>query len=139
MGLNIESYDFDRSWGGVFEIAHEDTLIFINLFFKEQSFKLLEAKKKLNLKILCLEPNKQISWQYPNKGSKLWKLLEGKAAYYLSFTEEESTIKLLNFQECLLIEYGVRHRLIGLNEWGIIAEICFDNDEYYSSGKGDPV
>lgn len=123
LGLHIQTYDFDRPWGGFLVIDLVDTKKFIHQFYPELSDDLLSQTLPLSPKILCVAPGKQLSWQYHHRRSELWKLIEGKAAYKKSDTDQEGGINILELNKTLTIRQGVRHRLIGLNEWGIIAEI----------------
>ena len=93
--------------------------------------------QSLSPKILCVQPRKQLSWQYHHRRAEIWKLIEGKAAYKISKSDEEGTLNIMDPGETIVIEQGERHRLIGLNEWGIIAEIWKHTDATQPSDEDD--
>jgi hypothetical protein len=67
----------------------------------------------------------------------LWKLIEGEAAYKKSDTDQEGDINIMELNKTLTLRQGERHRLIGLNEWGIIAEIWQHTDANDPSNEDD--
>lgn len=139
LGFEIESYDIERPWGGFFVIDKSDTQKFIHQFYNDWEEELTQQNKNLSPKILCVAPGKQLSWQYHHRRAELWKLVSGKAAYKKSLTDEEGPIEILETHNVLRLICGERHRLIGLNEWGIIAEIWQHTDPHNPSDEEDIV
>lgn len=137
LGLHIVDEDFVRPWGGFFRIADSDIKQFILQFFPEMQDQLAQDIHPLSPKILCIQPLKQMSWQYHNRRSEIWKLLDGKAAYKISKNDSEGELNIMKTCEAIIIEQGMRHRLIGLNEWGIIAEIWQHIDANQPSNEVD--
>ncbi|MBC7885090.1 MAG: phosphoheptose isomerase [Saprospiraceae bacterium] len=138
-GLHISSYDFDRPWGGFFVIDEVDTLLFIKSFYAEFEDELMPSSLAISPKILCVAPGQRLSWQYHHRRAELWKLIEGKAAYKKSDSDEEDEIQMMEMNKTLTLHTGERHRLIGLNEWGIIAEIWRHTDPEHPSDENDIV
>ena len=93
----------------------------------------------LSPKILCVSPGKKLSWQYHHRRSELWKLIEGEAAYKKSDTDEEGDLHIMELKKTLTLKKGERHRLIGLHEWGIIAEIWQHTNAENPSDEDDIV
>lgn len=139
IGFHIKSYDIEKPWGGYFVIHEEDTIKFVKQFFPENEYELMNQNLVLSPKILCVSPCHQLSWQYHNRRSELWMLCGGKAAYKKSFNNEEGNLSILVPNQVLRINSGERHRLIGLNEWGIIAEIWVHTDINQPSNEEDIV
>jgi len=139
VGLHIKSHDFDRPWGGFFVIDEVDTKKFILQFFPEMESELLASSLPMSPKILCVAPGQQLSWQYHHRRSEIWKLIDGKAAYKKSDTDIQGPIEIMETDKILKLECGERHRLIGLNEWGIVAEIWHHADLDNPSDEEDIV
>jgi mannose-6-phosphate isomerase-like protein (cupin superfamily) len=139
LGFHIQSFDLDRPWGGFFVIDPVDTKKFIHQFYPELATELLSTTLSLSPKILCVAPGKRLSWQYHRRRAELWKLIDGKAAYIKSDTDKDGDIQIMVLNKTLTLRQGQRHRLIGLNEWGIIAEIWQHTDASNPSDEEDIV
>jgi len=139
LGIGIKSVDFERPWGGFFVIEEADTQKFIQVFYPEMENDLLGAHLPLSPKILCVAPHKKLSWQYHHRRSELWKLIEGEAAYIKSDTDKEGDTCRLELNSTLTLLTGERHRLIGLDNWGIIAEIWQHTEPGCPSDEDDIV
>ena len=88
LSLTINKTDDTRPWGGFFVIEELEAEKFINYFFPTvDKNKLMTGK--LSPKILLLQPNKKLSWQYHHRRSELWKLIEGEAGIIRSDTDVE--------------------------------------------------
>ena len=136
-GFHIQTHDFDRPWGGFLVMDPVDTKKFILQFYPELADELTATTLPLSPKILCVAPGQRLSWQYHHRRSELWKLIEGKAAYKKSDTDQEGELNIMELNKTLTLRQGERHRLIGLNEWGIIAEIWQHTDANDSSNEDD--
>jgi mannose-6-phosphate isomerase len=121
--LRIDKQDFHRPWGGFFVIDERDTVKFIELFFPDYTISNLMLGNKLSPKILVVAPQKRLSWQYHHRRAEIWNLIAGEAGIVTSVTDEETTPRNLLLQETIVLEKGERHRLVGLDGFGIIAEI----------------
>ena len=139
LGLGIKAVDFDRPWGGFFVIDNAYTQKFVHHYYPEMEDEIFSTELSLSPKILCVAPNKKLSWQYHHRRSELWKLIEGKAAYKKSHNDQEGDLHIMELDKILTLEKGERHRLIGLDEWGIIAEIWQHTDAENPSNEDDIV
>ncbi len=137
LGFRILSYDINRPWGGFFVIDPMDTQKFILQFYPELVDELSSSNLSLSPKILCVAPEQRLSWQYHHRRSEIWKLIEGKAAYNKSDTDQEGDKQIMELNKTLTLRQGERHRLVGLNEWGIIAEIWQHTDTSHPSDEND--
>ena len=54
-------------------------------------------------------------------------------------TDIESEIKELKLGEIITLQQGERHRLVGLNDWGVIAEIWMHTNPENLSDEEDIV
>lgn len=140
VGLLISSHDFSRPWGGFFVIDEAQADRFIQLYFPHLQAKDLTIAGKLSPKILIVEPNQRLSWQYHHRRAEIWKLVGGAAAVLTSETDVEGSLKKLTLGEIIQLKQGQRHRLVGVPEgWGMIAEIWQHTDAKNPSDENDIV
>ena len=137
LSIRILSVDMERPWGGFMVIADEDAEIFVDAFFP-----LIDKNEiigKMSPKILLVAPNKKLSWQYHHHRAEIWKLIEGEAGVIRSFTDEEAPLSDFRLNEIITLQQGERHRLVGLNNWGIVAEIWLHTNPDQLSDENDIV
>lgn len=135
-GIKIASKDLSRPWGGFFVIDESQTNAFIQKFFNDKN---IDTSGKLSPKILVVAPGKRLSWQYHFRRSEIWKLIDGVAGISISLTDEQGPIKKLELNKIIELQKGERHRLIGLEDWGIVAEIWQHTDPQHPSDENDIV
>lgn len=125
LALEIAEIDNQRPWGGFFLLSNESTDLFIRAFFSEvNTADLYKYGTELSPKILLVEPAQRLSWQYHNRRAELWKAVRGPVGVMTSNDDTPPEVhEILESNE--MIEHGnqVRHRLIGLDNWGVVAEI----------------
>ena len=78
---------------------------------------------KLSPKILLVAPQKRLSWQYHHRRAEIWKVIHGTVAVVTSYDDVERTQQILQPGDIIELQQGERHRLVGLDHWGVIAEI----------------
>jgi mannose-6-phosphate isomerase len=137
--LKIVSSDTQRPWGGFFVIDETQAKQFANLFFSGVDVSTLRISGKLSPKILIVEPNKRLSWQYHHRRAEIWRAVSGTVGVVTSFTDEESDTKTLTPGEEIRLAQGQRHRLKGLTDWGVVAEIWQHTDAEHPSDENDIV
>lgn len=135
-GFQIVAVDQSRPWGGFFALAETDSIKFANLFFKDD-VQYLKTFSKLSPKILLVAPQLRLSWQYHHRRAEIWKCLEEPVAIAISETDIEEKTVTLNPGEAIKLKQGERHRLIGLNDWGVVAEIWQHTDALNPSDEDD--
>ncbi|MGN6248860.1 MAG: hypothetical protein ACTHNG_10915 [Ginsengibacter sp.] len=128
-----------RPWGGFFVIDEDQSQKFIDHFFHNVEDSQKQSEGKISPKILIVEKGKRLSWQYHFRRSELWKVIGGEAGVVQSDTDEESAVQRKNVNDVIKLKQGERHRLIGLNTWGIIAEIWQHTDATNPSDENDIV
>lgn len=138
-GFNIVAKDENRPWGGFFVIEESQAPKFIETFFPSLSVKDFEGFDKLSPKILMVAPDKRLSWQYHHRRSEIWRLIDGVAGVIKSPTDEQTAIHELKMGELVRLECGERHRLVGLKDWGVLAEIWQHEDASHPSDEDDIV
>ncbi len=137
--IKINNQDNTRPWGGFFVIEENEAEKFISLYFPYFTREELNKSGKLSPKILVVAPKKRLSWQYHNRRAEIWKLIGGTAAVATSDTNEEKETQYLSIGDTIQLKQGERHRLIGLDAWGIIAEIWQHTDAANPSDEDDIV
>jgi len=137
--LKINRQDNTRPWGGFFVIEETEAEKFIKLYFPHLTQKDLNISGKLSPKILVIAPEKRLSWQYHNRRAEIWKLIGGTAEVITSSTDQENEKKYLKIGDIIQLKQGERHRLVGLETWGIVAEIWRHTDAENPSDEEDIV
>lgn len=138
-GFGIVNEDSSRPWGGFFVIDEAQAPKFIETFFPHLSLADFAGFEKLSPKILIVAPNKRLSWQYHFRRAEIWKVIGGTAGVVVSDTDEETAQLELPINSIINLEQGERHRLVGVDEWGIIAEIWQHTDPQNPSDENDIV
>ncbi len=137
--LQVTEKDLERPWGGFYVIDEAQAAEFAAHFFPEEDFKALKISEKLSPKILMVAPGKRLSWQYHHRRAEIWCCLDGTVAVATSFTNTEEKQEILAAGDKIVLPQGKRHRLIGLDGWGIVAEIWQHTDANNPSDEDDIV
>lgn len=137
--FNIVTQDQTRPWGGFFVIDESQSDKFIEFFLKAIPEAKTQSIGKISPKILVVEPGKRLSWQYHHRRSEVWKVIGGEAGVVTSDTDQETIMQTKKINETIILKKGERHRLIGTNGWGIIAEIWQHTDAENPSNEEDIV
>lgn len=137
--FNIDKQDSSRPWGGFFVLDESQAEKFISEYFPHLKKEDLLIGDKLSPKILVVAPGKRLSWQYHHRRAEIWKLIGGEAAVITSETDEEKNRKDLKPGDIVQLKQGERHRLIGTNQWGIVAEIWQHTNAQQPSDEDDIV
>jgi mannose-6-phosphate isomerase len=122
-GFTIETMDQSRPWGGFFVINEAQAQQFADTYFDGLSVESLRISGKLSPKILIVAPDKRLSWQYHHRRAEIWKVLQGTVGVVTSPTDTEGELQVMKPGELITLQQGERHRLVGLQEWGVLAEI----------------
>ena len=122
-GFKVASSDFTRPWGGFFVIDETQTEAFIKTYFPGLPPGSLLQGARLSPKILVVGPQKRLSWQYHFRRAEVWRVVEGPIAVAKSDTDAPTEPQTYANGELITLRQGERHRLIGLDTWGVVAEI----------------
>lgn len=139
LGFKVVSKDSSRPWGGFFVIDESQARDFAAHYFPEVKFEDLKISGKLSPKILMLESKQRLSWQYHHRRAEIWKLVAGEGSIVISPTDEQTTPVEMKLGEVIRLQKGIRHRAVGLNGWGMIAEIWQHTDANDPSNEDDIV
>lgn len=138
-GFTIISRDENRPWGGFFVIDETQSAEFTKKYFKGIDIETLKISGKLSPKILMVAPEKRLSWQYHHRRAEIWKVLIGRVGVMTSDTDIQGLVNEYDPGALVTLKQGERHRLVGLREWGVIAEIWQHTDPLNPSDEDDIV
>ena len=137
-GLRIASMDDARPWGGFFVIDEAQSKEFIETFFPGEDAAEL-TKRKVSPKILVVAPGARLSWQYHHRRAELWRVLEGPVKVMRNLEDAEVEPGTHAAGDVVRLAQGERHRLIGADAYGIVAEIWQHADAAHPSDEADIV
>ncbi len=138
-GFTIISRDETRPWGGFFVIDESQAPAFAKKYFNGIDVESLKISGKLSPKFLMVAPDKRLSWQYHHRRAEIWKVLTGRVGVMTSDTDAEGPVNEYEAGELITLRQGERHRLIGLQGWGVVAEIWQHTDAAHPSDEDDIV
>lgn len=138
-GFTIVDQDRERPWGGFFVIDEAQAQQFADTYFDNMSVDELKISGKLSPKILIVQPGKRLSWQYHHRRAEIWKVIEGPVGVMTSDTDEQGPVETYKTGDLVKLKQGERHRLVGLDDWGILAEIWQHTDADNPSDEEDIV
>ena len=139
LGFEIISKDFERPWGGFLVIDENQAQEFANKFFDGINIESLKIGGKLSPKILIVKPNSKLSWQYHQRREEIWKVFIGNVGISRSHDNNQNPIVKLDEGDQVKLEKGERHRLIGLDDYAVLAEIWQHTDSNNPSDENDIV
>ena len=127
-GFKIISRDFEKPWGGFLVINESQAQDFANKFFDGLDVDSLKIGGKLSPKILIVNPNSKLSWQYHHRRAEIWRVYKGSVGVSKSMNDNEQPMVILNEKDQIELKQGERHRLIGLDDFGVVCEIWQHTD-----------
>lgn len=138
-GYQIVDFDFKRPWGGFLVIDETQAQKFANQFFEGISVDSLKIGGKLSPKILIVNPQARLSWQYHHRRAEIWRVYQGNVAIIRSHDDTQKPPITLAEGDQVKLKQGERHRLIGLEEQSLVAEIWQHTDPENPSNEEDIV
>jgi mannose-6-phosphate isomerase len=136
-GLKITQKDLDRPWGGFLLIAEDQTELFASKYFPGLLLEDLSKGYRLSPKILMVAPQKKLSWQYHHRRSEVWSVIQGPVGIVRSDNDKEKSMEIHQKGAIITLNKEERHRLIGLDQWGIVAELWIHTDPEHPSDEAD--
>ena len=139
LGFEIIEKDFERPWGGFLVISEKQSQEFADKFFDGINIENIKIGGKLSPKILVVNPNSKLSWQYHHRRAEIWKVFRGEVGVSRSFDDNQNPLIKLVTGDQIRLKKGERHRLIGLSDFAVIAEIWQHTDPNNPSDENDIV
>ena len=122
-GFTVVFKDFERPWGAFLVIEEVEAQEFANRFFDGIDVDTLRVEGKLSPKILIVIPGARLSWQYHHRRAEIWQVFKGEVGIIRSDDDTEGELVRFGEGQQVRLAQGERHRLIGLEDYGIVAEI----------------
>lgn len=139
LDLRIASMDDSRPWGGFFVIDEQDSSAFVSHFFPDEDGDSWHLYQKLSPKILIVHPGTRLSWQYHHRRAEIWKCICDEIMVVTSHDDTERHQHTLQYGEVIRLQQGERHRLVGTEMWGIVAEVWKHTQPDHPSDEQDIV
>ena len=136
-GYQIISEDFNRPWGGFLVIDENQSQKFSNQFFDGLKIESLQITERLSPKVLIINPNSKLSWQYHLRRAEIWSIHKGPVGIIRSKNDSQNNMEIIDSGNQIKIKQGERHRIIGLKTPAIIAEIWQHTDLKNPSNEND--
>ena len=138
-GFEIIEKDFERPWGGFLVVSEKQAQEFADKFFDGINVENIKIGGKLSPKILVVNPNSKLSWQYHHRRAEIWKVLRGEVGVSRSFDDNQNPLIKLVTGDKIRLKKEERHRIIGLSDFAVIAEIWQHTDPNNPSDEKDIV
>lgn len=138
LGFTVLANDFSRPWGGFLVVDENQAQAFANQFFDGLNVQDLRIGGKLSPKVLIVNPKSRLSWQYHHRRAEIWQIYRGTVGIVRSNDDEEGPLVKFKRGDRVKLPRGERHRLIGLEDFGIVAEI-WQHTEDVPSDENDIV
>ena len=138
-GFKVVDKEFERPWGGFLVIDESQAQDFSNSFFNGIDVSELKIAGKLSPKILMVKSKSRLSWQYHCRREEIWSVQKGTVGVVVSNTDFEKEMIQLRQGDQIKLKKEQRHRLIGLDDWAVIAEIWQHTEKDNPSNEDDIV
>ena len=138
-GYQVTAFDFERPWGGFLVIEETQAQKFADQFFEGIAIESLKIGGKLSPKILVVNPKARLSWQYHHRRAEIWRVYRGAVGIIRSDDDDQKPLITLNEGDQVKLRKGERHRLIGLENQALVAEIWQHTDPDHPSNEDDIV
>tara|TARA_B100000161_G_C33192021_1_gene256175 strand:- start:12 stop:491 length:480 start_codon:yes stop_codon:yes gene_type:complete len=136
LGFNVINFDFNRPWGGFLLIDESQSQDFINTFISKEN---LEIEGRLSPKILIVNPNSRLSWQFHYRRKEIWRVYKNSVGIIRSMDDNQNEMEILNQGDTIKFQTKERHRLVGLSNFGVVAEIWIHTNFKNPSDEQDIV
>ena len=136
LGFNVINFDFNRPWGGFLLIDESQSQDFINTFISKEN---LEIEGRLSPKILIVNPNSRLSWQFHYRRKEIWRVYKNSVGIIRSMDDNQNEMEIFNQGDTIKFQTEERHRLVGLSNFGVVAEIWIHTNFKNPSDEQDIV
>ena len=121
--LRIVERDTTLPWGGWFLLNEGDLDAFAGGFFPGLRLPPRRQRPKMSPKLLVIAPGQRTSWQYHHRRTELWCVVQGPVGVVRSTTDLENELEECVEGDVVRLGLGERHRLVGLADWAVVAEV----------------
>lgn len=128
--LSVSQKDTERPWGAFWHISPESLDTFLKLYFPDFQ----PNGQSISPKILLVEAQKRLSLQLHHRRSEEWYVIEGPVEVIANDQE-----LILQPGQAVTLKAEEDHRLCGLDQFGLVAEIWIHTDPQNPSNEDDIV
>lgn len=137
-GFTVTEIDETRPWGAFLRVANEQADRFVDTYFGDLDVPSSARRGERSPKFLLVAPQQRLSWQYHNNRAEYWRAIRGPVGVFISSTDVQPAVPvILRAGETIELDKGERHRLVGLENWGVVAEIWIHTDSENNSDEND--
>ena len=86
-----------------------------------------------------VKPAARLSWQYHHRRAETWRVIQGPVGVVRSFDDTQNQPVVCEQDKMITLQKAERHRLIGLEGWGVVAEFWQHTDPDHPSNEDDIV
>lgn len=130
--FSIINRDFNKPWGGFLVVDESAKDRFIETFFPD--FIIKDVHLPITPKFLLIAPGKRLSLQIHERRSEAWRVIYGSVKAFI-----DNDQYIFNTNDIIHVPVHTQHRLIGLDDWAIVAEIWIHQDASHPSDENDIV
>ena len=140
-GLRVEKTqsNYDTPWGAYLRISESSLPAFYEAYWKGIEVPQPSGTLRLDPKILIVAPGARLSLQYHHRRAEHWRVLDGPVKIVIGDGEASLEDVIAAPGEVLRLPVEKWHRLVGLEQWGRIAEIWHHTDPANPSDEKDIV
>ncbi len=138
LGFAIVDDMSDKPWGAGYRFHDRNLPAFLAAFYADETVETPDGMS-LSPKILLIAPQKRLSWQYHHRRAELWKVFAGPVGTIRSPSDALQAVQVHAAGDLVVCACGERHRIVGLENWAIIAEIWQHTDLNHPSEEEDIV
>lgn len=137
-GFKVVNQDQNQPWGGSLLIDESQAQQFARVYFGGKDLEQV-LHRVVKPKILVVAPGKRIAWQYHLRRAEIWQVLVGKVGVITSNDDALGTLEQKEAGEWVYLGVGKRHQLVGLEDWGVVAQLWQHRDGTQPSDEQDVV
>lgn len=138
-GFRVVDEDRSRPWGGFFVLDERQVRAFAEAYFEGIPADQLQLTAKLSPKLLLVAPQQRLSWQYHHRRAEIWQVVQGPVGVVMGVSDTPTGPERLETGQRVALAPEQRHRLVGLANWGIVAELWQHTDPALPSDEYDIV
>lgn len=140
-GIDIvpEACNPNTLWGAYIRIDEASYAPFVQAYWDGVTVPAQTPESRLDPKLLIVAPGQRLSLQYHHRRSEYWRVVCGPVTVVTGADGDNLEEKIYNVGDVLYLPIGMWHRLIGLDAWGLVAEIWASTDVANPSDETDIV
>ncbi len=135
--IELDHIEYDRPWGGEIWVKNEFSVPFQDIYFADTQYFDKNLQGPPTPKLLIVTPGGRLSWQYHRRRQEIWRVVLGPIGVIRNNSDYMPDIEVFTTDSLVEIGKEIRHRLVGLDNWGVVAELWKHNDPANVSNEDD--